>query len=147
MATTIKHKRSSVAGNAPSASDLDVGEIAINLADQKIYTKTAGGAVIELAPVSNKLNLQSGGGALDLEQLNLLTDSGTYTLPLANSVSAGTFILVEKSETYQSQTPTVSVSGSDNIRYSGGTDTTMDLDIVSRMEVRYVSNGTDEWSI
>jgi hypothetical protein len=50
MATKIIHKKSSVASSVPSAGDLEPGEIAVNLADQKIYSKTTGGTVIELAP-------------------------------------------------------------------------------------------------
>lgn len=46
---TIQHKRSSVAGNTPSAAGLEVGEIAINFADRAIFTKDATNAVIELA--------------------------------------------------------------------------------------------------
>ena len=37
MAQVIKLKRSSVAGKAPSTSDLQLGEIAVNTADGKIY--------------------------------------------------------------------------------------------------------------
>ena len=39
MAQTIKLKRSSVAGNIPSTSDLALGEVAINTADGKMYLK------------------------------------------------------------------------------------------------------------
>jgi hypothetical protein len=53
MATTIKHKRSSVSGNIPAAGVIEVGEIAINFADQKIYTKTGAGTVIELSPTAS----------------------------------------------------------------------------------------------
>jgi hypothetical protein len=49
MATVIKPKRSESAGSAPSASDLQAGEIAINSADLKIYTKQADGTVVEVA--------------------------------------------------------------------------------------------------
>lgn len=44
-----KHKRSSVAGNTPTAAQLQVGEIAVNFADRSLFTKDGGGAVIELA--------------------------------------------------------------------------------------------------
>ena len=37
--TSIKHKNSTVAGNAPSAGDLEVAELAVNLADKKLYCK------------------------------------------------------------------------------------------------------------
>jgi|TARA_Y100000114_G_scaffold48779_1_gene44418 hypothetical protein len=38
MASVIKLKRSSTAGAAPTLSDLEVGELAINTKDQKIYS-------------------------------------------------------------------------------------------------------------
>jgi len=48
MANTLIVKRSSVAGKVPLSTDLQVGELAVNLADQKIYSKNAGGTVVEL---------------------------------------------------------------------------------------------------
>jgi hypothetical protein len=50
MATKIIHKKSSVAGKLPLATDLEVGEIALNLADALIYTKQTDGTIIELSP-------------------------------------------------------------------------------------------------
>ena len=37
--TTIKLKKNSTSGEAPSASDLEVGEVAVNTADGLLYTK------------------------------------------------------------------------------------------------------------
>ncbi len=48
MATKIIHKKSSSASSVPVAGDLEPGELAINLADKKLYSKTVGGTVIEL---------------------------------------------------------------------------------------------------
>jgi hypothetical protein len=48
MANVIKIKNSTVAGKAPKPADLDRAELAINLADKKIYTKDASDAIIEL---------------------------------------------------------------------------------------------------
>lgn len=48
MPTKIQLKRSSVAGKAPTAGQLDVGELAVNLTDKKIYTKNASGSVVEI---------------------------------------------------------------------------------------------------
>jgi len=48
MATKIIHKKSSVAGSAPSSSDLEPGELALNLTDKKIYTKQTDGTIISL---------------------------------------------------------------------------------------------------
>ena len=46
MANTIQFKRSSVSGKLPNVSDLQVGEIALNLADGIIYSKNTTGNVI-----------------------------------------------------------------------------------------------------
>ena len=43
MAQTIKLKRSSVAGRVPTTSDLELGEIAINTADGKLFYKDRAG--------------------------------------------------------------------------------------------------------
>lgn len=44
----IKPKRSTVAAKVPLPGDLEIGEIAINLTDKKLYSKDGGGAIIEL---------------------------------------------------------------------------------------------------
>lgn len=46
MANKIIIKKSSVASKVPLATDLDVGELAVNLVDQKLYSKKADGTVI-----------------------------------------------------------------------------------------------------
>jgi hypothetical protein len=42
----IKIKRSEVGGSAPSTSDLAIGEVAMNLTDGKLYTKTSGDSIV-----------------------------------------------------------------------------------------------------
>jgi len=49
VANTIQIKRSSTASDTPSASDLAVGELAVNTADAKLFTKHTDGTVKELA--------------------------------------------------------------------------------------------------
>jgi hypothetical protein len=49
MANKIKIKNSNVKGKIPTPADLDVAELAINLADKKVFTKEPGGTVVELA--------------------------------------------------------------------------------------------------
>jgi hypothetical protein len=44
----IKFKRTSVAGRLPTPSQVDVGEILINMADKKIYTKNDAGVIINV---------------------------------------------------------------------------------------------------
>lgn len=48
MANTILLKRSSTASSVPAAGSLQAGELAVNLADQKLYSKTAGGSIVQV---------------------------------------------------------------------------------------------------
>ena len=48
MATVIKLKKSETASSVPTTSDLQVGEVAINTADQKIYARSSTG-IVEVA--------------------------------------------------------------------------------------------------
>ena len=48
MATTLKIKNSAVAGKAPSASDLVTAELALNLADRKLYSKDVDGNIFQI---------------------------------------------------------------------------------------------------
>ena len=48
MTTVIKIKKSETASSVPTTSDLQVGEIAVNTADQKIYVRASTG-VVEVA--------------------------------------------------------------------------------------------------
>jgi hypothetical protein len=45
MAVVLKPKRSETGGSQPTTSDLEVGEIAVNTTDQKIYMRTSSGIV------------------------------------------------------------------------------------------------------
>jgi hypothetical protein len=48
MATKILLKKSTTAGNIPATSEVEAGELAVNLVDRKIYTKDGSGAVVRL---------------------------------------------------------------------------------------------------
>ena len=45
MALTIQHKRSQTTGDTPTASDIAQGEIALNLADLRLFTKDHNNAI------------------------------------------------------------------------------------------------------
>ena len=53
MAQTIKLKRSAVAGRIPSASDLELGEVALNTTDGKLYIKTTEGSLDSVIQVGS----------------------------------------------------------------------------------------------
>ena len=48
MATKIVTKNSSTASAVPTASDLVQGELAVNVADKRLFTEDNGGAIVEL---------------------------------------------------------------------------------------------------
>jgi hypothetical protein len=50
--TTFKIKQSAQSGKIPDAASLVQGELALNTADQKLYSKDSSGTVFEIASVS-----------------------------------------------------------------------------------------------
>jgi hypothetical protein len=48
MSNTIITKHNTATGNSPAAGDLSIGELAVNTADKKIFTKDSAGAIVEL---------------------------------------------------------------------------------------------------
>ena len=48
MSTNIKLKRSSVAGNVPTTSQLSLGELAINTVDGAIYSKKSDNSIFTI---------------------------------------------------------------------------------------------------
>jgi len=49
MSSVIQLKRTETPGSIPTANDIAVGELAVNLADGTLYSKRTDGAVIEIA--------------------------------------------------------------------------------------------------
>ena len=90
MANTIKQKRGTT---DPGASDLVVGELAINTTDGGVFTKTDGGTVVEVG---------SGGGGGGASAINDLSDAVTYDSGV--SVGLGTGALTNSSGTDQNNT-------------------------------------------
>lgn len=52
MSTIVQIKRSETTGSEPSASDLAVGELAVNLTDKKIFSKKTDGTVVTIGGVA-----------------------------------------------------------------------------------------------
>jgi|TARA_B110000285_G_scaffold86918_1_gene99572 hypothetical protein len=52
MAIVIKPKKSETASSIPTTGDLAVGEICINVADQKIYTRKSDDSIVVVASAS-----------------------------------------------------------------------------------------------
>ena len=67
MTTVIKPKRSETTSQIPGSGVLAIGELAMNVADGKFFTKTSGGVVKEM------------GGAGSVTLQNVTTNSATTT--------------------------------------------------------------------
>lgn len=117
--------------------------------DQILAVTNAGQAQIdnieELASIG--IIEKSDGDTLTQAKINILVDGGTVTLPLASTVADTYYIIVEQPETYRNNTPTVQAAGSDTIRYSGGTDTSVIINAPGAVTLRFVSDGVSEWRI
>jgi len=139
--------------------DYDIGSIAIG-SDDIWYEATAanGPTTSAVNPVgdttgtwkrflSQKMVSLSGGGALLPFIFYELTDSNTYTLPLAANVPANGWVWLELPDTYSDQTPLIQRSGSDTITDINGTDTEVGFNTFSSTWVRFISDGASDWRI
>ena len=74
MASTIKHIRSAVAGRTPTTSQLELGELAINTTDGKVFIKKS------VSGTESVVEVGAGGGPILQSQqtisANLTLDSG-----------------------------------------------------------------------
>lgn len=95
---------------------------------------------------SKEVKIKSGGGTLDAYYENRITDGNTYTLPAANSVPSGAFIIISKSDAAVALSPTFQRAGSDTIGWRSGTDTSVIIDTPFDDCMCLTSNGTNQWS-
>lgn len=99
MTAKIIPKKSSVASNPPTALDLDIGEIAINLADAKLYSKNGSSQIIELGGggMSSEA-LTSTGGAVDIDVstadvFSFTAEDTAHTFSFTNAPATAKFYL------------------------------------------------------
>jgi hypothetical protein len=102
---------------------------------------------LESSPQLIKVRSVTGGGALLAEWCNVIEDGNSgYTLPLANSVPSGTYLVITKSDIARTLYPIITSAGSDTIRWLGGTDTSFQIDTQWADSMILYSNGTNQWS-
>ena len=93
MAVQIKPKRTTTGGNVPSTSHLEAGEIAINLADKKLYVRDTSSNILELttrtvsslddttiSSISNNQTLQYNSSTSKWENGDATVADGTITM-------------------------------------------------------------------
>jgi len=83
MASKILLKKSTTASAVPTTSDVDVGEVAVNTEDKRLFTQDNGGSVVELGTTPSSMAVDGNttvGGTLGV--------TGTTTLGTANVTTA-----------------------------------------------------------
>lgn len=114
MANTLKPKRSSVAGNIPTTTNLASGELAVNMADQKVWINN-GTSVVQVG--SGKLS-----GLADVVLSSLASGQGLSwngTNWVNSSAGSGTVTSVSGTGTVSGLTLTGSVTGSGSLTLGG----------------------------
>ena len=115
MAQTIKLRRSAVAGNRPTTAQLDLGELAINTVDGKIYFEKSASGVETIQEIfttnaTNSGSLRTIGDVIVTGSLNVsgsTTQIGNNTL-LGNTLLSGSLTL---SGSFAVESPLVSIRG------------------------------------
>ena len=119
MANIIKPKRSNTASNVPTTSNLSSGELAVNMADQKVYINN-GTSIIQVgagklsALVDVVITTPSNGQSLTYNGTNWInsTGGGSGTVTSASVVSANGFAgTVATATTTPAITLTTSITG------------------------------------
>ena len=134
MAQTIKLKRSSVSGNTPGTSDLELGEVAINTYDGKMFIKKNDGSdsIVEIGGGGSGTVTEAFKTISVSGQSNVVADSATDTLTLVagsnmtiTTNAGGDTITFASSGGGGSQNlfSTFAVSGQNNVVADSTTDT------------------------
>ena len=151
MSTVIKLKRSETAASVPTTSDLEIGEVAVNTADQKIYMRDSTGIVVVADTATGSGSAGSAFTNIAVSgQSTVQADSSTDTLTLV-----GTGL---NSITTDASTDTITIGTPTSIPFtkSDGTSTGIALSVeagtltqaVSSLYMPFTdSNGTSYTSI
>ena len=84
MATVLKPKRSFTSNAVPSVSDLEIGELAMNVADGKFFTKLNASTIKEVGGAS-AVNIQSVLNAGNTTTTSINTDGGSFVAQIGTT--------------------------------------------------------------
>ena len=126
MATKIVTKNSSTASAVPTASDLVQGELAVNVADKRLFTEDNGGSIVELGTNPSTIDINAGsidGTAIGASSASTgafttLTASGAFTSVGIDDNATSTAITIDSSENVSIGTSATSAP----LRVNVGTD-------------------------
>ena len=92
MASTIRMKRSAIATKVPTPAQLDLGELAINTRDGKLFLKRADGSeeIIEVGARWGAFTAHAGGSSLTFRYngTDVMTLDGSGNLTVLGDVTA-----------------------------------------------------------
>ena len=106
MNSKILIKRSLASGSIPTAASLEVGELALNVSDVKLYTKS-GSAIVPLNKSDEEIVLVISGSDItpkSVETGEFKLDAGTVSITFTGSINTGIFGATEYIQPYISTT-------------------------------------------
>ena len=126
MATKIVTKNSSTASAVPTASDLVQGELAVNVADKRLFTEDNGGAIVELGTKPSTIDINA--GSIDGTAIGASSAStGAFTTLTATGLTVDTDTLAVDSTNNRVGIGTSSPSG--KLHLSGDGDSASKLTV------------------
>lgn len=146
MANLIKLKRSAVPGKAPATTDLQLGELAVNTYDGKLYLKKNDGAdsIVQIGPATflrPSVRTVTGNTTATTSDHTIRCDatSGALTvaLPAASAVS-GIMYLIKKIDTSENKV-TVDADGSQTIEGN------LTVELLSQFDFVYLLCDGSQW--
>jgi len=110
MASVVKIKRSSVQGKAPTTSDIQTGELALNTRDGKLFS-TDGSSVFEVGANLHSLSVGTGG---------ITVGNNAFTFPTTDGTS-GQYLKTDGAGNLSWATVSVGSSATDSLEYTNST--------------------------
>lgn len=115
MASVVKIKRSSVAGRSPTISNLDTGELAINLADKKLFSSN-GSSIFEIGSNLESLSV----GSLHFPNTSVISSNSNLTILLDtdNNDTSAEFTIKKNSDVVGSANELFKVFENGQVRFN-----------------------------
>ena len=135
MAIVLKPKKSETASSVPTTSDLAVGEICMNVADQKIYTRKSDDSIVV---VGSHVDASVGGDLTGtVSNAQIAANAVTSTEIASNSVG-----IAELNVADGSNQQVLTTNGSGTLSWTSKTDATIGANTIGITELD-VSDGTN----
>jgi len=148
MATKIVTKNSSTASAVPTASDLVQGELAVNVADKKLFTEDNSGAIIELADGVKLAGIEASADVTDTANVTAagaLMDSELTSIASVKALNQG--VATTDSPAFAGltvDTTTLAVDATNNRVGIGTSSPSEKLQVDGNIRIGDTATGTDD---